>query len=189
MTPWIWHLDERVIRTDRPQADSEFIHIVDLTDQQPGEDLRWIAVRGGIRTDKPAWLPETRAEFHRRVDGIRGPRELWIWPTAGGAISDVPSLLTFLRTRPQWKFILDPVSMLTPALLPRLDDHMRRLFDALGSHDQLGATVISSCEVRGDELVHVPSSHLPQFDQELRRYEHIWASSPVIHLAEDAAQG
>jgi hypothetical protein len=165
------------------------IHVVDLTDAKPEDDDRWVAVLGGLRAETPAWLPENRAEFLRRVDAIAGPRELWIWPTCGGAISDVPSLLTFLRTRPQWKFILDPVSMLTPSLLPRLDDHMRRLFDALGSHDQLGATLICSCDVRDNQLIHSPSPALQQFDDELARYAHMWALMPVIHLGSGPPQG
>ena len=87
------------------------------------------------------WMPRVKARFEAFATGVeegmaaRGGTSV-IWPHAMGAISDAPSLQTFLRTRQDrgWSFVFDPASLMTDAMRPLAQDHFVRLFDLLGSH-------------------------------------------------------
>ncbi len=148
-------------------------------------------VVGGIWSEDlgPAWMPSARAAFLDRADrhaaAVKG--ECWVWPVAGGAVADAPSVLSFVRARPRWKFVLDPVSMMVPRLLERAGDHLRRIFEVLGTSEQLGAVVISSCAAEGDRLVHREFGGHEAFDREVLRW---WGACgrpeiPVILLQGD----
>jgi len=112
-----------------------------------------LIVRSGLGTgvDGPvSWMPASRRGFEAAADELeleaaRARVELLLWPDAGHVISDAPSLLTFLRARESrgWRFVLDPVSMLTPTMLPRAEDHVRRAFEALGTHPLAACVVVA----------------------------------------------
>jgi hypothetical protein len=68
-------------------------------------------------------------------------RVVW-WPLATDVISDGPSLLTFLRSRPQRRFLFDPHGLLTEAMLPKAEDHLARLEEALGTHPACWARLL-----------------------------------------------
>lgn len=151
-----------------------------------------VIVLGGVWSEDlgPAWMPTARAAFLDRADqhaaAVKG--ECWVWPLAGGAVADAPSVLSFVRARPRWKFVLDPVSMMVPRLLERAGDHLRRIFEVLGSSDQLGAVVISSCAAVGERLVHTEFTGDAPFDRELLQW---WGGCarpeiPVILLQGDS---
>ena len=150
-----------------------------------------VIVLGGVWSDDlgPAWMPTARAAFLDQADrhaaAVKG--ECWVWPVAGGAVADAPSVLSFVRARPRWKFVLDPVSMMVPRLLERAGDHLRRIFEVLGTSEQLGAVVISSCAADGERLVHRGFGVDEPFDREVLRW---WGACgrpeiPVILLQGD----
>ncbi len=104
-----------------------------------------------------AWMPASRGRFTAWCDRV----ERWaaamgaepvIWPVATGVISDVPSVMTFLRARPRWRLLFDPVGLLTHSMLPRAEEHVTRLFQALGQHPALIATVLSGAEAGSDAI-------------------------------------
>lgn len=174
------------------QAGERLVPIVELGNPldvaAPSEG---VIVVGGVWSEDlgPAWMPTARAAFMDRADrhaaAVKG--ECWVWPVAGGAVADAPSVLSFVRARPRWKFVLDPVSMMVPALLDRASDHLRRIFEVLGMSEQLGAVVISSCAAEGDRLVHREFGGHELFDREVLRW---WGACgrpeiPVILLEGD----
>lgn len=199
MQQWIWR--RYPASEDLSRAEVEGVLLagdreiaVQRWGEAAGADPAWTggAVVGGVWSEGlgPAWMPAARAEFLRRADavGAAGKGELLIWPRAGGAVADVPSVLSFVRARPRWKFVLDPVSVMVPSLLERVDDHLRRIFEALGASEQVGAVALTSCEVVGERLVHRPLGTNPSFDRSLMRW---WrelgpAERPVILLEGDA---
>lgn len=129
-------------------------------------------VVGGVWSDDigPGWLPRARAEFSQACDHLSQTGGPWIiWPASDGAVGDLPSLLTFLRSRPQWRFVLDPIGFLTPAMLANVEDHLERLCSVLWGHDQCFAVVSSSVRVVNDRLEHAPLGTHPEFDACLAR--------------------
>lgn len=107
--------------------------------------------------DVPIWLPASRRSFEEAADAIEAEApQPWIWPTQDSPISDVPSLRTFLNARPRWMFVLDPVGMLTPAMLGQADDHLVRIFSSIGGDARAGAALLTDAIVEGDRLVRVP---------------------------------
>ncbi|HRJ50669.1 MAG: hypothetical protein HUU18_04645 [Phycisphaerales bacterium] len=115
------------------------------------------AIRGISGTEnEPVWLPAPRAAFARACDALAHEAVAWIWPTQQSPISDVPSLRSFLDARPNWRFLLDPVAMLTPEMLPRADDYLMRIFMAMGGRRELGAVLICDARVDDGQLVRVP---------------------------------
>jgi hypothetical protein len=121
-----------------------------------------LIVRSVCSGDAPAWLPAPRAEFlawcQLLEEALPNPR--CIWPTAAGSISDVPSLRTFLaaaeqRARP-WSFLFDPISLLTPAMLDKAEDHLTRLFETLATHPARSATLLADAAVVGEQVVPAP---------------------------------
>lgn len=104
------------------------------------------AIRSGPESPEGpgvAWMPDARARFEAFAFGFEralAPRGEHaapvIWPHARGAVSDAPSLQTFLRARQDrpWRFVLDPAGLITPSMRPLLEDHLRRLLDLIGDH-------------------------------------------------------
>lgn len=141
---------EHVIEPTTPVADIQ-VHAIEP-----------LVVRSVPIDDAPAWLPGPRAEFlawcHQLEQSTPSP--LCIWPTALGAVSDAPSLRTFLaaaeqRGRP-WTFLFDPISLLTPTMLPNAEDHLTRLFELLAGHPARHATVLADAAVLNDAVVPAP---------------------------------
>lgn len=94
-----------------------------------------------------AWMPRMRSRFEAFAAGIEeglatrvGGGRPMIWPHASGAVSDAPSLQTFLRTRQDrgWSFVFDPAWLLTPDMMATAHDHCLRMFDLLGGHPAAG---------------------------------------------------
>jgi hypothetical protein len=121
-----------------------------------------LIVRSVSMSDAPAWLPTPRAEFldwcQQLEQSVANP--LSIWPTATGSVSDVPSLRTFLagaeqRAR-QWSFLFDPISLLTPAMLDKAEDHLTRLFETLAGHPARQATLLADAAIVGEHVVPAP---------------------------------
>jgi hypothetical protein len=104
---------------------------------------RLIILSGSLdpASEQHAWMPRMKARFEAFAAGVeetlegRGGKPV-IWPHALGAISDAPSLQTFLRTRQDrgWSFVFDPAWLMTADMQPLAYDHFLRFFDLLGSH-------------------------------------------------------
>jgi hypothetical protein len=123
---------------------------------------------------QPSWMPRSRdlfGAFVAELEAAAPDRPLWVWPSAGHVISDVPSLLSFLRAHPRWRFVLDPLAMLTASMAARTEDHLVRIFESLADHDAATALVLPA---RPSVLVdRLASKHWP-------------AGRPVIAGAERA---
>lgn len=109
--------------------------------------------------DELPWLPTARRRFEDACDQVSAacaqmepPTVPVLWPHAACAVSDAPSIATFLRGREAWGFILDPVALLTPSMLERAEDHLGRLFEALGPHARAHAVVLGIPRVVGDRV-------------------------------------
>ncbi len=108
----------------------------------------------------PPWLPSARAAVEAALLEIESAyplANLLLWPHADGAISDAPSLRTFLRSRGvsaggRWRFIYDAAALLTPPMRTNIDDHLLRWSEVLVTHPDLAAVVL--CE-------HSPMASLP----------------------------
>lgn len=100
----------------------------------------------------PPWLPSARANVDAALLEIeaRNPdASLVLWPHAAGAISDAPSLRTFLRSRGvsaggRWRFVYDAAALLTLAMRENVEDHLVRWSEVLLTHPDLAAVVV--CE-------------------------------------------
>ncbi len=104
------------------------------------------AIRSGPEVvDGPgvAWMPDARARFDAFAAGFERavatrPDGCFpaVWPHSHGAVSDAPSIQAFMRGRHErgWRFVLDPAALVTPSMMPLLEDHLCRLLDLLGDH-------------------------------------------------------
>lgn len=100
----------------------------------------------------PRWLPSARAEVDAallEIESAYPGAKLVLWPHAAGAISDAPSLRTFLRSRGvaaggRWRFVYDASALLTPGMLGNAEDHLSRWSEVLLTHPDLAAVVV--CE-------------------------------------------
>src|SRR5262245_4742024 len=104
-----------------------------------------------------AWMPAARSAFERLVAVLEGANvpNLCLWPHAAAAVSDVPSILSFMAApgrADRWRFLLDPVSLLTPSMMARAEDHLTRLFEALAQHPSLAAVLLAE-PVSGESIV------------------------------------
>jgi len=94
-----------------------------------------------------AWLSPARAAWFARADALErapGGAPLVIYPRARDVISDVPSTLTFLRSRPAWRLMLDPAELLTPEMVERAEEHLTRFADTLAQHEAMLGVVLPS---------------------------------------------
>ncbi len=100
----------------------------------------------------PPWLPSSRAAVDAallEIEAAHPDASLILWPHALGAISDAPSLRTFLRARGvsgggRWRFIYDAAALLTPPMRTNLDDHLLRWSEVLLTHPDLAGVLL--CE-------------------------------------------
>jgi hypothetical protein len=100
----------------------------------------------------PPWLPSARAAVEAALLEIESAyplANLLLWPHAYGAISDAPSLRTFLRSRGvsaggRWRFIYDAAALLTPPMRTNTDDHLLRWSEVLLTHPDLAGVLL--CE-------------------------------------------
>lgn len=125
---------------------------------EAGAPERLIVWPTPIPRDDLPWMPALRNRFEERCDRaaeIAPDSTPTLWPHAACAAGDAPSLATFLRTRPAWRFVFDPLSMLTPEMLAEAPDHLARLFELLGGHAQSVAVVSGAGRVSGERVVPV----------------------------------
>lgn len=88
----------------------------------------------------PAWMPAQRTKAMMGLEALERVahgRTLCLWPRATDAVSDIPSILAFMRAHPAWKLLLDPAALMTPDMQTRADDHGLRMLEALRDHPAL----------------------------------------------------
>lgn len=125
----------------------------------------WMGESSGDR-DFRTWAPEAWARLDAACDRLipelrdRGA-ELILRPHSAHVLSDVPSCLHFLRKREGQGvgLLLDPVAMLTGAMLTDAADYLERILWALGSLEPTRAVVVSGAAASVEDresLVHAP---------------------------------
>ncbi len=94
-------------------------------------------------------MPGPQGVFARWIEELEAAwgGGLCVWPTAAGAVSDVPSLRRFLargdeRGR-EWSFLFDPAAMLTPEMRAKEEDHRARWQEELGEHPRRWGTLLA----------------------------------------------
>jgi hypothetical protein len=116
-----------------------------------GEGL--IVVRTGFEAGasepSPLWLPGPREQWGRFAAHIQqrcqaaGATPV-LWPQLGDVLSDAPGLLTFLRGAPAWRFVVEPLALLTPQMRRNAPEHLARLGELLFAHHACAGVVVRS---------------------------------------------
>lgn len=158
--------------------------------------LRTEPAKGSVEDDGPPmlpWMPAARSAFQAAIETLRSKPpavgEFWLWPSCGGVLSDVPSTQTFFRGTAGFRLFLDPASLLTPAMIPKAEDHLDRIMAGLGS--LASAVLLANIEPLGDvegvQLSPLTRGVLsPKIVIDAWR-RHIPAETPVVLLDEDLA--
>ncbi len=103
---------------------------------------------------------------------------LCLRPHAGCVLSDSQGCLTFLRENlpPRIELLLDPVALLTPDMLAKLDDHLARAFEALGDQPAVVGCVLAAPAVVGEHVAHAPLAEHPDLAKVILD---LWSRSPL----------
>jgi hypothetical protein len=147
-------------------------------------DLGTLSVSAGLacivrstvgRSDRPAWMAGAASAFEEGVPGLverarEAGVEIWWRPTCEDVLSDVPSTLTFFRKHPEFGLVLDPGALLTAEMIPRAEEHVERVLEALGGHEALRLVVARAGRV--GEMV------------EARVDAHVAASAPLVWVGD-----
>lgn len=150
-----------------------------------------VIVRSGWSADEsqPSWMPGPRARAIAGLDAfLAGVPEALVpvlWPRAEDSLSDVPSVLTFLRGRARWRLLLDVAALIPDENDPRAPDLAVRIIDALGGHPALWGAVEPAD--RGEP----PSAWAPELgawlDQLTPSVARVAAGEPYSAAAEETA--
>ncbi len=147
------------------------------------DDAKADPARGRFDPDFNAWSP---AGWQALRDGLAAAAEslrthdatLCLRPNAGCVLSDPQGCLNFLRDDPPGRveLLLDPVAMLTPAMLDKAEDHLARAFEALADQPAVvGCVLAAPAEAKG-RVVHAPLADHPAFAAILTG---LWRASPL----------
>lgn len=106
-------------------------------------------VRGRFPRDFRTWTPAAWEALDAACDGLlpalaeRGI-ELCLRPHARHVLSDPQACLSFLRKHEGVRLLLDPASFMTGSMLDRAEDHVARMFEALGDHPAVAGVVLAN---------------------------------------------
>jgi hypothetical protein len=89
-----------------------------------------------------AWMPRHQARFRSFIDHAARstharaspPPAFLAWPRVDDAISDVPGIMTFLRTTPGWQVLLEPAALLSPDMHALAEEHLARILGTFAGH-------------------------------------------------------
>jgi hypothetical protein len=116
-----------------------------------GEGL--IVVRTGFEAGtsepSPLWLPGPREQWGRFAAHIQKLCESAgvtpvVWPRLRDVLSDAPGLLSFLRGAPAWRFVVEPLALLTPEMRRNAPEHVARLGELLFAHHACAGVLVRS---------------------------------------------
>lgn len=146
--------------------------------------------------DFRAWGKEAWSTFDAWCD-LQLPRlvttgvTLCFRPHPRHTLSDAQSCVSFLKKRAGQPFrvLLDPVGMLTSSMIPRAEDHLHRIMDALADHSGVAGVMVSNAvsSTIDPELLAPAPVHRGAVEPKLIRavFSRIPAEQPVIMLNEE----
>jgi hypothetical protein len=112
-----------------------------------------LVVRSGFSPDpadpQPLWLAGPRGDWARfaghaqHLCATAGQTPV-VWPRLGEVLSDAPSLLSFLRGAPAWRFVVEPLALLTPDMHRNAPEHLDRLAELLFGHHACAGVVVGA---------------------------------------------
>lgn len=110
---------------------------------------------GVFTRDFMTWTPGAWKALHARIEAAAGAvphgGELLLRPHARHVISDPQACVMLLKDLPQKvRLLLDPVSMLTPAMLSSAEDYMARALE-LAPLERVVGVLIAGAEPIGDD--------------------------------------
>jgi hypothetical protein len=122
-------------------------------------------LRGSFPRDFRTWTPRGWAGLARACDGLlpaltSAGMHLWVRPHARHVLADAQSCVSFLKEREGQpvRLLLDPAGLLTGSMLGLAEEHLGRIFGALGGHAGTGAALLSNLErAPGEEELLVPA--------------------------------
>lgn len=134
----------RVVRSQQAVGWVLAVNPVELVEPLLPADSLALIVRPGrpADSDQPAWLPGPRQRGELglgELERLAGTRELVLWPARDQIISDVPSLLTFLRSHERWRVLLDPGAMVGSGEGLNAEEFVQRLAEVMLDHPALWA--------------------------------------------------
>lgn len=112
-----------------------------------------VVIRSGFAGEgeepQPLWLAGPRAEWSRCATHVQGlcaaaGRTPVVWARLGDVLSDAPSLLTFVRSSPAWRFVVEPLGLLTPEMHRNAAEHLERLGELLFGHHACAGVVVGA---------------------------------------------
>lgn len=110
----------------------------------------------GDELDQPLWLPAPRAQWSKFAKHLETicpeTTQLVLWPRSTDVISDSPSTLSFIRSNPKWKFLVDPASLITESMRRDVMEHVDRLIELMIAHDAC-AGIIHPAETLGSHAL------------------------------------
>jgi hypothetical protein len=107
--------------------------------------------RGQFARDFRIWMSEGWTGLEHACDAVlpalgQQRSQLLLRPHSRLVLSDPQSCVSFFRARANQpiRLLLDAAAMLTPAMLPTVEDHLARIFQALGPHPAAAAVLLAS---------------------------------------------
>jgi hypothetical protein len=107
--------------------------------------------RGHFARDFRIWMIEGWTGLERACDAVlplieQRRSQLLLRPHSRLVLNDPQSCVSFFRARANQpiRLLLDAASMLTPAMLPTVEDHLARIFQALGPHPAAAAVLLAN---------------------------------------------
>lgn len=134
----------RFVPSCNPLNESTWPTLEQAARRDPGTPILvrtgWITANDDIAPH--AWMPRHQAKLREFIDhAAQSARTstspslaLIAWPRVDDAISDVPGIMTFLRTTPGWQVLLEPLALLTPDMHALAEEHLARILGTFAGH-------------------------------------------------------
>ncbi|MEL6795355.1 MAG: hypothetical protein AAFO89_00875 [Planctomycetota bacterium] len=105
---------------------------------------------------------------------------LCLRPHAGCVLSDPQGCLNFLRDESleRVELLLDPVAMLTPLMMDKVEDHLARAFEALGDQPAVVGCVLAAAVEIDDRVSHAALADHAEFSELMTG---LWRASPLAN--------
>jgi sugar phosphate isomerase/epimerase len=186
--PWAVLSEDNLLLADAENRDHKMLG---------ARNVLWSGWQGedAFARDPRTWSPTAWKEFERACNGFShradmDAREILIRPHARHVLSDPQRCLTFVRRHEHHglRLLLDPFSMLEASMLPRVEEHLARAFDALIEHERVVAVVMANvAAAEGDaplRLVPIERGVIP-FEILAGLAKRIPRSLPIVQLDDD----